>query len=281
MSSGTFYVGNVAHGCPKIADESCDLVITSPPYFKRDGYSDKLMDSLGVVLARVLKPGRRAYIVFGQTKEGLDRPQIAQQRILTASNGKLTAGQTIIWVKSIAVGGWVEKCGSCGHKTRTEEVSRGHFTPINSPHLLNYCWEYVFCVIKKPTSELLPLNRHDIGVAYADKSNIKRWKSAQKATHCPGDIWFLPYETTGASVKKTHRHEFPLELAKRLVSVSGIPVGSVVFDPFAGGGTTCFAANRCGMNALGYDVNPDTVADLTKRWSTYKSKAQDVEDAST
>ncbi len=269
MAKGSFYVGDVADGCPEVQDLSCDLIITSPPYFKRNGYTDELMRKLGGVFARTLKPGGRAYVIFGQIKEKLDRPFDVQREILAGGGGQLAPGQTIIWVKSIAVGGWVEKCESCGNKARTEVVSRGHFQPINSDHLLNYCWEYVICFIKQPEKSAVPLNRKakGVGVAYADKTNIKRWKSASDAVHCPGDIWYLPYETTGSTTKKMHRHEFPLELAVKLITVSGIPTGSTVFDPFVGGGTTCYAASSRGMRSLGYDLSEGVIAALRRCWA--------------
>lgn len=269
MTKGSFYVGDVSDGCPEIEDESCDLIVTSPPYFKRNGYTDELMSTLGDVFARVLKPGGRAHVIFGQIKEKLDRPLDAQREIMIGGMGKLAPGQTIIWVKSIAVGGWVEQCPACAHKHRTELVSRGHFQPINSDHLLNYCWEYVFGFVKRPEKDAYPLDRKakGVGVAYADKTNIKRWKNASDAVHCPGDVWFIPYETTGLTTKKMHRHEFPLELARKLIVSSGIPAGSTVFDPFVGGGTTSIAASSCGMNSLGYDISEKTVVALRRSWN--------------
>lgn len=270
MPNGSFYVGNTADGCPEIEDASVDLSITSPPYFRPDGYSDDLMRKVGEVWARTLKPGARAYMIFGQIIDKLDRPLDAQRAILEGAGGELVAGQTIIWVKSIAVGGWLEQCPAddCGIKWRTEVVSRGHFQPINSNRLLNYCWEYVFCFIKKPEKSAHPMNRKhpDVGVGYADKSNEKRWKSATPL-HCPGDVWFIPYETTGKTTKKMHRHEFPLELGKRLVVVSGIPEGSTVFDPFIGGGTTAYAANSYGHHSCGYDLSANAINALRRDWN--------------
>ncbi|MGD9727497.1 MAG: site-specific DNA-methyltransferase [Nitrospira sp.] len=270
MTTGSFYVGNTADGCPEILDASVDLSVTSPPYFTRDGYTDDLMRKLGGVYARTLRPGGRAYMIFGQIKEKLDRPIDAQRAVLEGAGGELVAGQTVIWVKSIAVGGWMEQCpeDDCKKKWRTEVVSRGHFQPINSPHLLNYCWEYVFCFIKTPEKDAHHLNRKHphVGVGYAHKSNEKRWKSAE-SLHCPGDVWFLPYETTGQTTKKMHRHEFPLELAKKIIVVSGIPEGSLVFDPFIGGGTTAYAAHSYGMNACGYDLSSAAITALQRDWN--------------
>ena len=108
MTKGSFYVGNTADGCPEVKDLSCDLVITSPPYFRRNGYSDELMYLLGWVFARVLKPGARAYVIISQVQEKLDRAFDAQREIMNGAEGQLAPGQTIIWAKSVAVGGWEE-----------------------------------------------------------------------------------------------------------------------------------------------------------------------------
>lgn len=274
MTSLDLYVGDVTDGCPEIKDSSVDLSISSPPYFKADGYSDDLMVALGRVWARTLKPGARAYLNFAQIKEKLDRPLNAQRAVMRGAAGLLAPGQEIIWVKSIAVGGWTEECPApgCGTKFDVETLSRGHFQPINSDQLLNYCWEHIFCFIKKPVSESPPLARRSIGVPFTDKTNLSRGTRGQYGDlHCGGDIWWMPYETTGPALKKDHRHGFPKELPKRVIKLSGIPKGSLVFDAFMGGGTTAIAARELGMHACGYDKSEFIVDAVKKEFGGYKS----------
>jgi len=269
MTDLALHVGDVVDGCPLIADNSVDLSICSPPYFSKDGYSDDLMVALGRVWARTLKPGGRAYLNFAQIKEKLDRPLNAQRAVMRGAAGALAPGQEIIWVKSIAVGGWEETCpaAGCGQKFEVETLSRGHFQPINSEQLLNYCWEHIFCFIKKPVSESLPLARRSVGVQFTDKSNLTRGNRGQHGDlHCGGDIWWMPYETTGPTLKKEHRHGFPLELPKRVIKLSGIPKGSLVMDPFMGGGTSAIAARELGMRACGYDKSEFIVDAVKKDW---------------
>jgi site-specific DNA-methyltransferase (adenine-specific) len=137
--------------------------------------------------------------------------------------------------------------------------------------LLNYCWEHIFCFIKKPTTTSLPLARTKVGVPFTDKSNMSRGNRGKNGDlHCGGDIWWLPYETTGPSLKKEHRHGFPLELPKRVIKLSGIPKGSLVFDPFMGGGTTAIAARELGMMACGYDKSEFIAATAIKEFEGYK-----------
>jgi len=268
-------VGLVEDGCPNIADNSVDLAIYSPPYFKRHGFSPELMLATGKFLTRALKPGGRAYMVFGQILEDLERPLVAQRLVREASDGELGVGQTIIWVKSIAVGGWKETCPNpkCEEEFTVETLSRGHFQSITSDRVQNYCWEYVFCFIKEPQEVALPLDRLSIGVPYTDKANLTRDTRGKNGdVHCIGDILFIPHPTTGPTKKKEHGHEFPEELARRLIKLSGIASGANVCDPFVGGGTTIRMAFEAGMNACGYDKNKKAIEQV-KAWWSEKSTA--------
>jgi len=224
--------------------ETVDLVVCSPPYKKKDGYSDDLMAALARVLAFVLKPGGRVFFNFGQLREGLDRPYHAAK----IASHLLTQGQTIAWVKSLVIDG----------------KQRGHYTPLNTDKVLNYCWEPIFTFHRPPEPSL---DRLAVGVPFADKSNMKRGSRGQHGdVHCGGDVWFLPHRTTGAKNKKRHPHEFPEELAERCIKVAGLPEGATVMDPFCGSGTTLCVAKRLGFNAFGVDRDLDTLRGAISRW---------------
>lgn len=48
--------------------------------------------------------------------------------------------------------------------------------------------------------------------------------------------------------------------------LAGCPAGGVVLDPFMGSGTVALAANRLGRAWLGFDLNPNNVAIIQRRF---------------
>jgi len=126
---------------------------------------------------------------------------------------------------------------------------------------LNYCWEYIFVFSSYGGKDL---DRLGIGVEFSDKTNLKRGSRGKHGDlHCAGDIWFIPYETTGSSKKKAHVYEYPLELVQRCVELSSASVG--IFDPFMGSGQTAIAGKAAGLDVYGSEINPLTYKELLER----------------
>lgn len=248
------WTGDLLDVASQVPDCSVDMVFTSPPYKRKDGYSHELMEALGELVGRVLRPGGRFYMNFGQLREGFDRPFNARAVVYEAAHPHLKPGQTICWVKSLVVDG----------------KQRGHYTPITmkSP-TLNYGWEPIFTLYRPPE---LAINRLAIGVPFADKTNLKRGTRGKHGDlHCAGDTWFVPYRTTGAKKKKAtatmgNAYSFPVELPLRAIKLSNMAKGCVVFDPFLGSGTTAVAARQLGMHAWGIELDPEKVPVIERRW---------------
>lgn len=239
-----------------IEGESVDLVVTSPPYKDKDGWSPRLMRTLGMLLDEVLAPGARVFFNFGQLRGDYARP--FQSAMMVAEAGELQLGQTIAWVKSYADDG----------------VQRGHYQPINpkSP-TLNYCWEYIFTMFKPPEQ---PLDRLSIGVPFAHKGNLTRGTRGQNGdVHCAGDVWVIPYKTTGNTKKKQHSYEFPTELARRAIKVANLKPGSTLLDPFCGSGTVLEVGRELGHNVLGIERNPLNAHVANDRWHAADKAAKE------
>jgi len=68
---------------------------------------------------------------------------------------------------------------------------------------------------------------------------------------------------TGASTR-SHPAPYPVELAERLIRMFSF-VGDTVLDPFAGTGSTCLAASKCGRNSIGFEVDVHYLNEAAKR----------------
>ncbi|MFY9717604.1 MAG: site-specific DNA-methyltransferase [Thermoplasmata archaeon] len=90
-------------------------------------------------------------------------------------------------------------------------------------------------------------------------------RAASRFTRPERDRWFSQIwsDVRGARQADAGRRTgaFPAELARRLVRMFSV-VGETVLDPFAGTGTTLWAAAECGRNAIGVEYDPTTYATL-------------------
>lgn len=288
----------------KAAPESVDVVFTSTPYKDKDGYSVALHEALGALCAKVLKPGGRLFFNFGQLSVDFGRPYEARDAVERGGAGKLSAGQTIAWVKSRAIPSWRDgaleivsaalerdplvdgaaaDANARWHLRKLKDhlegkgdlVQKGHYQPINSKSpTLNYCWETVYTFFKPPSGKL---DRLAIGCPFTDKSNMDRGNRGQNGDlHCAGDIWWIPYRTTGAKAKKAtaglaHSYSFPEELVERALKLCEVGPGSMVCDPFLGGGTTAVVAKRLGCHTFGVELDQEAADVAVARWEEEKT----------
>jgi site-specific DNA-methyltransferase (adenine-specific) len=238
------YLMDCLEGMAALDEGSVTVVVTSPPYnigVNYRTYEDsksqdeylKWIRNMGSAIHRVLEPEGSFFLNVGSrpTDPWLAWDVAAQLR------GTFVLQNAIQWVKSIAIG----------------EESAGHYKPITSPRFLHDCHEYIFHFTKTGTVQL---DRLAIGVPYQDKSNIGRWRIAQRDLRCRGNTWFIPYRTIrDRNSQRPHPSTFPVELPEMCIRLHGVSRVRRVLDPFVGLGSTAVAAQRLGVACVGFDID--------------------------
>jgi site-specific DNA-methyltransferase (adenine-specific) len=222
--------------------ESVDVVVTSPPYnlgidygtyrdtAPREDYLRWTVEWCREV-KRLLKSNGSFFLNIGAAPSN---PWLPHEVVL-ALREEFILQNTLHWIKSITV----ETRGG-------DEISVGHFKPINSQRFVTDCHEPIFHLTKHGDT---PLDRLAVGVAYADKSNIARWGHTNgRDRRCRGNTWFVPYDTIKSrATQRPHPATFPVQLAERCIKLHGRCSQLRVLDPFLGFGNAAVAAQRCGV----------------------------------
>jgi site-specific DNA-methyltransferase (adenine-specific) len=201
-----------------------DLIVTSPPYKDEDNFSFKLIEQFAEKSFNSLKQDSLLFMNFGHMAHFKERP--FECAIILKRMG-FSWIDTITWVKN-------------------------HYRPLQGNKRPNNLTEFIFMMGKgNPT-----IDRLSIGIPYADKSNIKRWKNTEgKDLKCRGNLWHIPYETITDKSQKLHNDRFPIGLPTNCIKLSGISEESLVVDPFSGSGTTALACSQMNMNFWGTEIN--------------------------
>jgi site-specific DNA-methyltransferase (adenine-specific) len=253
--------GDCLEGMRELAEDSVDLVVTSPPYNLGIAYShysdrEERGDYLewchrwAGQLRRVLRPAGSFFLNVGASPSN---PMLPHELVLGLRD-LFVLQNTIHWIKSISI-----------EDENGLTTSRGHFKPISSPRYLNDCHEYVFHLTPEGRT---PIDRLALGVPYADKSNVARWSHTEgKDRRCRGNTWFVPYETIQRRAKeRPHPATFPVQLADWCIKLHGIERVETMLDPFLGIGNSAAAAKRCGLkNFIGFEIDEEYLAEAKRR----------------
>ena len=245
---------------------SASVVVTSPPYnlgikyskyddtISRDKYLLWLREWAGVVKNVLADDGSVFLNVGGKPTD----PTVPFQ-VLEAVRSEFVLQNVIHWIKSISI----EKADVGNYPNLLDDVSVGHYKPINSPRFVNDNHEYIFHLTRRGD---VKLDRLAIGVPYQDKTNVARWKGTGQDVRCRGNTWFIPYETINSRSKdRPHPATFPVKLAEMCIKLHGVSRTTLVLDPFLGIGQSALAARKLNKPFVGFEIDAEYYAEAVKR----------------
>ncbi len=266
-STALLYNQDCVAGMPqRLAANSIDVVVTSPPYnlgIKYGRYDDTIdrpeyldwTEKWAGVVATALSEQGSLFLNIGSKPTD----PVVPFQVLERMQKHFVLQNVIHWIKSIAI----EKEDVGDYPNITGDISVGHYKPINSPRFINDCHEYIFHLTRHGK---VPLDRLAIGVPYQDKTNVGRWNSAGQDLRCRGNTWFIPYETIRSREdQRPHPATFPVKLAEMCIRLHGVKRTRRVLDPFMGLGPVAVAALRLGVDFYGFEIDPDYFAEAKRR----------------
>jgi adenine-specific DNA-methyltransferase len=231
-----------------LKSNSIDVTITSPPYNIGKEYEQTrpLSDYLAWCrewlheLYRVTSPKGSLWLNLGYIEvEGLGRA--VPLSYLLWNQSPFFFLQEIVWHYGAGV------------------ASRRAFSPRNEKWL----W-----YVKDPANYTFNLDAvRDPNVKYPKQRKNGKLKCNPLGKN-PGDVWIIPKVTSGsgrASPERTaHPAQFPLAVVKRIILASS-NVGELVFDPFAGSGSTLVASLHSRRRSVGVELRADYCAIAERR----------------
>jgi site-specific DNA-methyltransferase (adenine-specific) len=261
-----FYLADCLDVLRGVAPGAISVIVTSPPYnlgVRYRSYDDTLprdrylawTDAWTKAAGRAMGKDGSLFLNVGAKPTdpwtALDVAQTARRH--------LTLQNTIHWIKSIAIDR--EAAGAASRLDR--DLNVGHYKPINSSRFVNDCHEFIFHFTAEGRT---PIDRHAIGVAYQDASNVTRWRRAAANRRCRGNTWFVPYETIQSRDKdRPHPATFPPRIAEYCLRLHGLARVQVAMDPFLGLGSSAVAAARLGVEFVGVELDEHYLVEAVAR----------------
>lgn len=284
---------NCLTGLRKIADNSVDCCVTSPPYFGLRNYGndeqigledtpDKFVESIVAVFTevrRVLKDEGTLWLNLGDSYAGGGGAsghtvETKNMGVKTSNYGAVKSGGKkyglkakdligIPWMVAFSLrsAGWYLRQDIIWHKPNpmpesvTDRCTKAH--------------EYIFLLSKSAKyfydAEAIKQNctTYDNGIRDRDNSKLNNTPGRTKMAGLTENkyekankrsVWTV----TTKPFSEAHFATFPQDLIVDCIK-AGCPEGGIVLDPFMGAGTTAVVARRFHRNFIGFEINQEYV----------------------
>lgn len=250
------YLGDSKDQIKKIADNSIDLVVTSPPYADQrkstygglhpDKYVEWFMP-ISEELLRVLKPTGTFILNIKEKVVDGERSTYVMELILAMKK------QGWLWTEEFI---WHKKNSYPGKWPNRFRDSWERLLQFNKTKKFNMYQEEVMVPMGNwAKSRLKNLSETDqqrdnskVGSGFG--KNISNWVERDKAY--PSNVLHLATECNN----KNHSAAFPEGLPEWFIKLF-TKENDLVLDPFAGSGTTLSVSNRMKRNSIGIEVKKE------------------------
>lgn len=240
---------------PSLGDETCKLIVTSPPYNIGKSYEQRsdleayLADQQAIIqeAVRLLHPTGSICWQVGNhiSREGEVYPLDALLYPLFKAHG-LKMRNRIVW--------HFEHGLHCSRRLSGRHETILWFTKGD---------DYTFHLDPIRIPSKYPNKRYFKGPRRGEISGNPLGKN-------PGDVWIIPNVKANHVEKTIHPCQFPVELVERLV-LSLTDAGDVVLDPYMGVGSAMVAAARHNRIPYGCDIVEEYVEIARERMLRLRS----------
>ncbi|QDT39582.1 DNA-methyltransferase [Stratiformator vulcanicus] len=276
--------GDCVEQMRKLPEGCLDLVFADPPYnigYSYDEYDDRrdcddYLDWCGEwtsEIARLLKPDGTFWLAIG------DEYAAEMKVMLTRQNEeRLKLRSWVIWYYTFGV--------NCTHKFSRSHAHLLYFVKdpknftfnaddpdvrVPSARQLVYGDKRANPKGRLPDDTWVMIPNHDGSLPEVAEGDEEKWvlrpQDAPTGFRDDGSVWYFP-RVAGTFKQRAGWHgcQMPEQLLGRIIR-SCSNEGDIVFDPFAGSGTTLAVAKKLGRSFLGCEMSKDYARQAEKRLS--------------
>jgi len=250
------YLGDSKKQLTKTADNSIDLIVTSPPYAdqRKDTYGgiphDKYVDwflPISEQLLRVLKPTGTFILNIKEKVVDGERSTYVMELILAMRKQGWLWTEEFIWhKKNCYPGKWPNRFRDSWE--RLLQFNKSKRFNMYQEEVMVPMGNWAKTRLKKLSDTDKIRDASKVGSGFG--KNISNWIDRDKAY--PTNVLHLATECNN----KNHSAAFPEELPEWFIKLFTKPLDTVL-DPFMGSGTTLLVANRMQRHSAGIDIIPE------------------------
>lgn len=262
--STKIYLGDCREQLKVIPDNSVDLIITSPPYAdqRRNTYGgipvDKYVEwflPISEQLLRVLSPRGTFVLNIKEKVVKGERSTYVMELILEMRRQGWLWTEEFIWhKKNCYPGKWPNRFRDAWE--RLLQFNKTRRFSMYQEEVMVPMGDWANTRLKNLSQTDKIRDNSKVGSGFG--KNISNWLRRDKAY--PSNVLHLATECNN----KNHSAAFPEELPEWFVKLF-TREGDTVLDPFAGSGTTLFAAAKLRRNSIGIEIVPEYCAMVKKK----------------